>query len=52
MAVGTPPGVAATTNPGASNPAETALAASHLAIRTAIGTAIGTDVGTAIGTDI
>jgi hypothetical protein len=48
MAVGTPPGVAATTNPGASNPAETALVASHLAIRTAI----GTDVGTAIGTDI
>ena len=46
MAVGTPPGVAANTNPGASNPAEIALETSHRDI----GTDIGTDIGEVIGT--
>ena len=48
MAVGTPPGVAANTNPGASNPAEIALEISHLDI----GTDIGKDAGRAIGVEV
>ena len=50
--VGTPPGVAATTNPGASNPAEIALETSHRDIGTDIRTDVGTDIRTDVGTDI
>jgi hypothetical protein len=50
MAVGTPPGVAANTNPGASNPAEIALEISHLDIGRAIGVEVGTGSGAAVGT--
>jgi hypothetical protein len=48
--LGTPPGVAATTNPGASNPAEIALETSHRDIGTDIRTDVGTDIGEVIGT--
>jgi hypothetical protein len=50
MAVGTPPGVAANTNPGASNPAEIALETSHRDIGTDIGEVIGTGSGAGVGT--
>uniref|UniRef100_UPI00404B1AFE hypothetical protein n=1 Tax=Cyanobium sp. TaxID=2164130 RepID=UPI00404B1AFE len=45
MAFGTPPGVAANTNPGASNPAEIALETSHRDIGEGIGTGSGAEVG-------
>jgi hypothetical protein len=49
MAVGTPPGVAANTNPGASNPADIALETSHLDIGEDFCPDIGKDIGPDIG---
>ena len=52
MAVGTPPGVAANTNPGASNPADIALETSHLDIGEDFCPDIGKDFCPDIGKDI
>jgi hypothetical protein len=49
MAVGTPPGVAANTNPGANNPADMALETSHLDIGEGMDTGSGAGVGTTEG---
>ena len=49
MAVGTPPGVAANTNPGAINPADIALETSHLDIGEDFCPDIGKDIGPDIG---
>jgi hypothetical protein len=54
MPLGTPPGVAANTNPGANNPADIALETSHLDIGEKIGPDIGegmdTESGAGVGT--
>jgi hypothetical protein len=52
MAVGTPPGVAANTNPGANNPADIALETNHLDIGEKIGPDIGEGMDTGSGAGV